>query len=85
MQLSIFLGTQIKIWNWTDTNDLHAGLKYWQLYRVKCHYFAVSSSFTFPPLNCCQPSWTAESLINARGSNSLTLKGSLAKRQNGTW
>lgn len=56
MQSNTLFATQIKIWNWTDENDLRAGLKYWQLYRVKCHYTAVPSSFTFPPLNPCQPS-----------------------------
>lgn len=82
MQRNIFFGIQIKIWDWTDKNDLHAGLKYWQLYRVKCHYFAVPSSFTFPPLNPCQPSWTEESWINVWSRNSITLNISLANNQN---
>lgn len=34
-----FFGIQIKIWNCTDKNDLHSGLKYWHLYGVKCHCF----------------------------------------------
>lgn len=71
-QLRIFLATWIKIWKCTDKNDLHSGLKYWQLYGVKCHCFLGTSSLHFP-LWISQPSWTAESLINVWDSNSITL------------
>lgn len=72
IQSCIFLATQIKIWKCTDKNDLHSGLKYWQLYGVKYYCFLGTSSLHFC-LWFSQPSWTAESLINVWDSNSITL------------